>query len=201
MRVFVAVELDEALRAKAARTADRLAEALGPGARRAVTWVAETNLHLTLRFLGEVDERVARQVQERIARPFSTPAFPLALGGLGAFPPAGPPRVLWLGVTEGGPGLLRLHEEIEARLDGLGFEREDRPFRAHLTIGRVKAPLGPSARRAIASVPAVDLGRCTIGRVTLFESRLTPRGPVYTAKAHGALGPPAGPAAGPAPEP
>lgn len=187
MRLFVAVEIDERIRREAARVGERLAEALGPGGRRAVTWVAPANMHLTLRFLGEVEEGVAAELRARIARPFDTAAFRLAVSGLGAFPPGGAPRVFWLGLAEGAEGLGRLHDEVEARLDGLGFERETRPFRAHLTLGRVKAPLGAGARTALAATPAADIGWCEVSQVTLFESRLSPRGAVYTALAHGPL--------------
>ena len=74
-----------------------------------------------------------------------------------------------------------LIDEIEARLDGLGLVREDRPFRAHLTLGRVRAPIGPAARQGLASVAASEIGSCDVREVTLFESRLSPRGPTYTA--------------------
>ncbi len=187
MRLFVAVELDEATRANASRAATRLAEALGPEARRAVTWVAASNLHVTLRFLGEVEEGVASELKTRLQRPFDTPAFELRVAGLGAFPPAGPPRVFWLGLTSGAERLAELHDEIEARLDGLGFEREDRPFRAHLTLARVKGRLHQDARRLLASTPADAIGGGTVSRVTLFESRLSPRGAIHTALAHGPL--------------
>lgn len=187
MRLFVAVELDEAIRLKAGQIAARLAEELGPGARRGVTWAQPANMHLTVRFLGEVAEDVAEELRARIARPLDTPAFRLSVSGLGAFPPSGPPRVFWLGLAEGFAPLSSVHDEVEGRVAGLGFEKEDRPFRAHLTIGRVKAPLGPSVRRVLASIPDTAAGGCIISQVTLFQSRLSPRGSTYTALAHGAL--------------
>ena len=186
MRLFVAVELAEGVRAEAGRAAARLAEALGPSARGAVSWVAPANMHLTLRFLGEVAEPVARELEERLSGPFKTPAFRLAAAGFGAFPPSGPPRVFWLGLTAGAEELARVHDEVEERVSGLGFDKEDRPFRAHLTLGRVKAPLS-GARRVIASMPVEPVGECTVTQVTLFQSRLSPRGAVYTALARGPL--------------
>lgn len=188
MRLFVAVELDEIVRQNAARVSGQLANALGPSAGRSVSWVAAANLHLTVRFLGEVEARAAEELKARMVAPFRTPAFRLSVSGVGAFPRSGPPRVIWLGIAEGGAQLSQLHDEVEARLDGLGFQGDDRPFSAHLTIGRVKLPLGPSARSALTSVPAAAIGGCTISRVTLFESRLAPRGAIHTALAHGALG-------------
>jgi RNA 2',3'-cyclic 3'-phosphodiesterase len=188
MRLFVAVELSEAVRQEAARVTGELADAFGPDARRAVAWVAPDKMHLTLRFIGEADPATGKELVRRVAVPFATPAFRLAVGGVGAFPRQGPPRVIWLGIPEGAEALARIHDEIEARLDGLGIEREDRPFRAHLTLGRVKAMLRPAARQALASIRAADVGTCDVHEVTLFESLLSPRGATYTALARGPLG-------------
>lgn len=186
MRLFIAVELDEAIRKNAAAIGERLAAALGPAARHGVSWVAPANMHLTVRFLGEVREAVAEELRGRLSRPLRTPAFRLSVSGLGAFPPSGPPRVFWLGLTEGAQDLALVHDEVEERLEGLGFEKEDRPFRAHLTLARVKAPLGP-VRQVLASIGQADAGSCTVSQVTLFQSRLSPRGATYTALAHGLL--------------
>jgi len=187
MRVFVAVELGEAIRQEAARVAGELADTLGPHARRAITWVAPEKMHLTVRFIGEADQRTVKELVQRIAAPLDEPSFRLAVAGLGAFPRSGPPRVIWLGITEGAEALARLHDEVEARIDGLGLQREERPFRAHLTLGRVKAPIGLAARQAVAAVRADAIGDCEIREVTLFESRLSPRGASYTALARGRL--------------
>jgi 2'-5' RNA ligase len=187
MRIFVAVELGEALRQEAARVAGELAEVLGQEARRAVTWVAPEKMHLTVRFIGEAGERTVKELVRRIAAPFDEPAFRLAVGGSGVFPRSGPPRVIWLGITEGAEALARLHDEIEARLEGLGLERDTRPFRAHLTLGRVKAAIGPATRQAVAAMRSDTVGTCEIGDVTLFDRELSPRGPSYTALARGRL--------------
>ncbi|HEY3382083.1 MAG TPA: RNA 2',3'-cyclic phosphodiesterase [Vicinamibacterales bacterium] len=182
MRLFIAVELDDVVRRSAAAVAERLDQEFRRGnARRSVTWVAQQNLHLTLRFLGEVDASRANGVIARLTPPFATSRFDIAVAGVGAFPPSGPPRVIWMGVTDGARALVALHHEVETRLDGLGFEREDRPFRAHLTIGRVKAPLGSRAQGVLSSLPPTEVGRCQVGHVTLFESRLSPKGPTYSA--------------------
>jgi RNA 2',3'-cyclic 3'-phosphodiesterase len=187
MRLFVAVELSDGLRQEAARVAGTLADAFGPDARRAVAWVAPDKMHLTLRFIGEASSATAKELARRVAEPFGTPAFRLAIDGIGAFPRTGPPRVIWLGITEGAESLAQVHGEIESRLEGLGIEREDRPFRAHLTLGRVRAPVGPAARRALASIRAAEIGSCEVREVTLFESQLSPRGAVYTVLARGRL--------------
>jgi len=189
MRLFVAVELDEAVRRGAARIASSLASASEQGGgRRSVTWVAQQNLHLTLQFLGEVDSDLARTVAERLAAPLAVPVFDVGVAGVGTFPPSGPPRVIWLGVTDGAAPLAALYREVDHRLEGLGFPREDRPFRGHLTLGRVKAPCGPRFREALAGARTANAGRCRVDHVTLFESRLSPQGSTYSVVATSRLG-------------
>jgi len=189
MRIFIAVEIDEAVRRRAAQLSKALASALERGGeRRTVGWVAPQNLHLTLRFLGEVDAPAAEAVQSRLAAPFHTPAFEVGLSGLGAFPQAGPPRVIWLGISNGSAGLSDLSREVDARLDGLGFPKEERGFHAHLTLGRVKGPIGRRLPDAIAAAGAADAGRCFVDHVTLFESRLSPSGATYRVIATSRLG-------------
>jgi 2'-5' RNA ligase len=189
VRLFVAVELDEAVKREAARVARALAAALDRlGAGRPVAWVAEPNLHLTLQFLGEVDPTAARAVGDRVSEPLAIPPFDVALGRLGTFPPSGPPRVIWVGVTEGADALAAAHDEVSRRLEGLGFPREDRPFRAHLTLGRVKAPLVPRLSEILAGTSLAREARCRVDHVTLFESHLSPRGATYSVVATARLG-------------
>ncbi len=189
MRLFLAVELDEAVRRAAADTARALAAALDRrGIRRGLAWVAPGNLHFTLHFLGEVDEPTARAVIERVSPPLAVAPFDLALAGVGTFPPAGPPRVIWLGVAEGGRDLAAVHGEIGRRLEGLGVTRDRRPFSAHLTLGRVKSPLGPRLHEVLAEASLAGQARCRVDHVTLFESRLSPRGATYSVIATARLG-------------
>ncbi len=189
MRLFLAVELDEPVRRAAADTASALVAALErAGIRRGITWVAPGNLHFTLHFLGEVEQGTARAVVERMAVPLDVAPFDLSLSGLGTFPPSGPPRVIWLGVAEGARELTAVHAEVGRRLDGLGLPRENRPFGAHLTLGRVKAPLGPRLREALAATPLAREARCRVDHVTLFESRLSARGATYSVLAASRLG-------------
>jgi RNA 2',3'-cyclic 3'-phosphodiesterase len=187
MRLFCAVELSEAVKAEAGQIAARLAEGLGSSATRAVTWVAPPAMHLTVRFIGEADDTLAAEIRRRVGEPFELAPFHVTVSGVGAFPASGPPRVVWLGIREGAAELARVNADLESRFEGLGLSRDDRPFRAHLTLGRVKGPLGPGARQVIASSSAASAGRCPVERVTLFESRLSPSGARYTPLAHGAL--------------
>jgi 2'-5' RNA ligase len=183
MRLFVAVDLDEPRRLAAARASAELARRLGAqGLGRAVKWVEPRNLHLTVRFIGEADEVRAARIQQALAPPLLTPAFMLALGGLGVFPPRGSPRVLWMGVVQGASALADLHDEVEGRLQAIGESPEARGFSAHLTLARLKEldrAQGETVRRVLHD-QRVDPGACQVGAVTLYQSRLAPGGPTYT---------------------
>lgn len=188
MRLFVAAELDDAVKQRAAAIAATLRDAADADGRRSVSWVAPANLHFTLQFIGEADPPTARRVVDQLAPPFDLSAFDLTIAGAGCFPPSGPPRVVWLGVADGGVPLAALAREVNRRLDAIGLPREDRPFRAHLTIGRVKGPTGARLRAALAAARDAEAGRCTVSRVTLFESHLSPRGSTYSVVATSPLG-------------
>lgn len=193
MRLFLAVELDERVRRAAAQAAADLSRALGAdGGSGAIGWVRPEHMHLTVRFLGETAEERLPGLRQALAAPLATPAFELRFAGLGTFPPRGPARVIWLGIASGHDQLAAAHREVEERLARLGFEREDRPFRAHLTLGRVRDRLGGRAASIISGTQVGDLPPCAAREVTLFESRLSPRGPSYTALWRTSLGPAGG---------
>jgi RNA 2',3'-cyclic 3'-phosphodiesterase len=185
VRLFVAIDLDEGARRAAAALGEEVARRLheaGAIDRRGVTWVSAHNLHLTLRFLGEVDEERARQLVARIGERFETPPFALMLSELGVFPPAGPPRVIWIGAKEGGDALAALYREVESRIRSLRFEPETRAFEAHLTLGRFRRPAGRRARDLVcAEILTEDIGPSRVDHVTLYRSDLSSRGPTYTA--------------------
>ena len=180
MRLFVAVALDPPARGvvAAAVAALRLHPVLGTAA---VKWVESRNLHLTLQFLGEVETAAATAVAAALAPSSPLPAFPVALGSFGAFPPHGPPRVIWAGLREGAPALGALREEVVHRLAPLGYRTDRQAYRPHLTVGRVRRG-GRGLRAALADAAAgVDLQAVgwVVGRAALFESRLAPAGPAY----------------------
>ncbi len=185
MRLFVAAEPTPPVRAAAAAAAGRLRHHLdAAGAGHGLRWVPEENLHLTVWFLGEVSEARAAAVLDTLSAPLHVPAFDLHLSGFGAFPPSGPPRVLWLGVTSGIDELARAHDEVGERLAPWGFPPAGRAYSAHLTIARVKeAPHGrarAALRQALLAEDA-DAGRCRIDALTVFRSRTAPAGAVYEA--------------------
>lgn len=187
MRLFVAVEITPEARRVAEATADDLRRAIGPALK--ARWVPAENLHLTVRFIGHVDDARAPAVIEALAVPLDLPAFDVELGGCGVFPPSGAPRVLWIGVTRGLPGLAAMHEVFNARLQPFGFDPEPRAFNAHLTLARVKdAAKGAAAavREALRGVvPAVTHVHVT--RATTFRSHMSPNGPRYEPLGHAEL--------------
>ncbi len=188
MRLFVAAELDDGVRTRAAEVAATLRAASDSEGRRRVSWVAPEHLHFTLRFIGEADAAATRRIVQQLARPFDLAPFEVTIAGAGTFPPSGPPRVVWVGVGEGGSALSALARAVSERLDVAGLPRDDRPFRAHLTLGRVKSATGPRFCEALAAAREAVVGRCRIDHVTLFESLLSPRGSTYTVVTESPLG-------------
>jgi RNA 2',3'-cyclic 3'-phosphodiesterase len=176
MRLFIGVELSDDVKARAAMVADALREKLG----RRVTarWIAPENLHVTLWFIGEVADDRADAVMSAVNAPFAVRPFDLDLRGAGAFPPHGAPRVLWIGVDAGQESMKALYAELATRLQPLGFEPERRAYSAHLTIARVRECRSREVRNLLREIDA-NSGRCRIAAVTVFRSRLSPKGANY----------------------
>ncbi len=157
---------------------------------RGLRWTPESQLHFTLKFLGEIeDDRVTAAkaataaAAARVAAPGTERAggFRLALEGLGAFPPRGPARVLWAGCGEGAKALTAVGAAVEEHFVAEGFPREDRPFSPHLTLARVKdADAGVRLARALPTIPAEPFGSVRVSSLVLYQSDLTPRGAEYT---------------------
>lgn len=188
-RLFVAVDLDERTRGIVADCIARLAQHLRHDRRVGrITWVRTEHLHLTLRFLGDVDDAQAASVQQALAEPLTTAGFDLSFEGVGMFPGTGRPRVVWLGVAAGLSELESLYREVEARLQLAAVPPEPRPFQAHLTLGRFRESTIRPDLRAGRLGDAV-IGPCPVDHVTLYESRLSSSGPTYTAIGHATAGP------------
>lgn len=183
MRLFVAAHPSEEVRTAAARCADRLRERLEHvGAAPGIRWIPPGNMHLTVWFLGEVSDARADAVLDALRPPIPFAPFSLHISGFGAFPPSGPPRVLWMSVTEGLDGLAHLHEEVGARLQPWGFRPEGRAYSAHLTIARLKEPPHGAARAAIRNAvmhEEGDAGICPVDHLVVFRSRTSPSGAAY----------------------
>jgi RNA 2',3'-cyclic 3'-phosphodiesterase len=186
MRLFVAVELPDAVRDAARDTAVALGERLKRSrVRLDARWVDVANMHLTVRFIGHVADDRASLLIGGLRPPVRSDPFEVRLAGCGAFPPRGAPRVFWIGVEGGLEGLRGLHEEFNRRVAPFGYAPEERPFSAHLTLARVKDVArgdGPRARAVVEGFD-IDLGGFQAGAVTLFQSRLSPHGARYEALA------------------
>ncbi len=146
-----------------------------------VKWVNPQNLHITLKFLGEVEEGTLEevyQVVERCAR--KTAAFSFSLSGVGIFPNPQRPRVFWIGIKEGVRELEDLFCCLERELEVLGFQKEKRGFSPHLTIGRARSPRG--MERLVGGIKGIEYNSRRIEASSLFlvKSKLTPQGPIYS---------------------
>ena len=146
-----------------------------------VRWVNPDGFHITLKFLGGVQPDRLQQTWEAVDSALSNAAsFTMNFHGIGAFPGQSRPRVIWAGVTDGGPELTALAARVEHVCVGVGFEPEARPFRPHLTLGRAReAKPHPDLSAAIARLAQEALGAVPVDRVLLMKSELTPRGAIY----------------------
>ncbi len=171
-RLFVAIDFSEQVKEDLSRLCFGL-----PGAR----WVPTDQLHLTLRFIGEVDGALFLDIREAL-NDISAEKFSLSLKGLGHFPPRKTPRVLWVGI-ERNEQMVRLRNRIEAALVKLGLEPEKRKFSPHVTLGRLKnAPLS-KVTRFLGASGMFAAGPCEISQFCLYSSTLTPKGAIHQIEA------------------
>ena len=176
MRCFVAIDVPEEVRLSIGRAIEKV-----KGLSKGVRWVPPDHVHLTLKFLGEADNARVLQIQERLSLLCNRHApFALTVGGAGGFPNLRRPNVLWVGIDESEP-LSLLTRDIEESMAELGFDREEKCFSPHLTVGRVKGTDGLQAvvREWIIFKDAV-FGSITVGETLLMKSTLKPGGAEYS---------------------
>jgi len=182
MRLFLGIELPAAARtAVAAVAGDCRREIERAASRAAIKWVPSENLHITLWFLGDVDDRRAAGLEAVLSAALDTPRFRVGLHGLGAYPPAGRLRVIWVAVAEGRQALGDLYEELARRLAAQGFSPDSRGYSPHLTLARVKDVRGADAAaiRSILDSRRVPVAGFDVPAVTLFRSRTSEAGSQY----------------------
>jgi len=176
-RTFIALDLDEIIRSRLADAGRKLDTG---GAK--IRWVDRANLHVTLQFLGDVEDEKLAEVctaVERVAG--QTTPFEFDVRGLLCIPPGGRARMIWGGVQDPVCGVAELYDQLSAALEPLGFTPEDRSFRPHVTVARIKyAPDPRRLRSAVAPLAERDFGMQHTDRVTVYTSELTPKGPIYT---------------------
>jgi 2'-5' RNA ligase len=170
VRAFVAIELSDEVRESLRAAQDRLRMSTAR-----LNLVDPALAHITLKFLGEVEEERIGAVKDAL-RGVRGRAYALTVGGVGGNNPRRP-RVVWCAVDDGGE-TVRLAERVEKALGPLGFPRETRAFTPHVTLARVK-DFDPSLLEAVRDRAATGMGTCTIDHIALKKSTLTPKGPVY----------------------
>jgi 2'-5' RNA ligase len=171
-RLFVAIDLP-------AEVKERLVPMRGglPGAR----WVDGEQLHLTLRFIGEVDGAVLREIRAGLEAVHGLP-FSLTLQGVGHFPPRGQPRVVWVGVEKSAP-LIQLHSRVESALAAVGVEREGRKFSPHITLARLNGTPGSRVGRYLEEFGLFRTDPFSVDQFVLYSSTLTRHGAIHTPEA------------------
>jgi 2'-5' RNA ligase len=168
LRCFIALELPEELKKKIYGYIEKLKSA---GAD--VKWIPPENLHLTLKFLGNTPEELLKNINERlISLSKSHDRFSLQVSGAGAFPNVKYPRVVWLGVHDS-EEIIKLQHDIDESMAGLGFEKDDKQFTPHLTIGRVRSMKNKDALiKELATLKEVDFGKIEVNNITVMKSEL-----------------------------
>jgi len=175
VRLFVALEIPSAVRENLAALI-REFRALAPQAK----WVRVENLHLTLKFIGEVAESKLEAIQTALGGVHSNLPVTLEFRGLGFFPNEKHPRVFWAGI-EASANLKALADDLEGAAETFGIPREKRPFSPHLTLARFEPPkLTDQFRSAIAECATRDFGSLRTNQFHLIESKLKPAGAEYT---------------------
>jgi 2'-5' RNA ligase len=185
IRTFIGVDLGKAIR-------DRAIALQGTLARTGteVKWVEPENLHVTLLFLGEVDDRDLPDVCRIVSEGTQLHApFLMSVETVGCFPNPRRPRTLWVGVGEGTQALCALHDALETPLLDLGYRREERRYTPHITLGRVKSDR-PTEKltAALAKEAGWKGGEITVREIEVMSSELTSKGPIYTVLSRAKLG-------------
>ncbi len=181
MRTFIAIELPQEIKDSLAQLQDKL-KASGAD----IKWVEPQNIHLTLKFLGEINEDKLNKVisiMESVAE--STKPFDICICSVGAFPRISSPRVIWVGLDKGDTESKAIAKSLEEKIQKLGIPKEKRPFSSHITLGRTKSSLNMVKLVRDLKPRINDFGienlEFLVTKITLFKSTLTPKGPVYEA--------------------
>ncbi len=191
MRAFVALELPASAQRRLIATQHELARQLQlQQLDRCVRWTPAGNLHLTLRFLGEIDDAQRGALAQALATLAGVHSrLLLDAGGLGCFPNPRRPSVIWCGIQGDGAALARLQADVERAARSIGLPAEEKTFAPHLTIGRLQRSATASQLQAVgaaviqlsaAAVPPVEAATTPVAELLLMQSELTPSGPIYT---------------------
>ena len=177
VRSFLAIELPKAILNKIEEVQEDLKLS-----RADIRWVSPGKIHLTLKFFGNIDESKVESIVKAIEGPLNeTAPFSVRIKGLGAFPHLKNPRVIWMGLAEGKDRLTSFQRQLEGELEKIGFEKEERPFQPHLTLGRSNSSRGRDELIGMMEKhKEEEFGGFPVEKVVLFKSDLRPSGPIYT---------------------
>jgi RNA 2',3'-cyclic 3'-phosphodiesterase len=177
LRTFIAIDLPVSVQEALDGFEKELQKARAP-----IAWVRPERIHLTLKFLGDIAPERVPQIQlnlEKLAR--TVVSFRLQPSGCGTFPSGKQMRIIWVGLTGDGAALQALQQNVEEAMVGLGFKKEERSFRPHLTVGRVKGRQGLRALQdLLVSQQGFEAEAFDVTELVLYKSELKPQGAHYT---------------------
>lgn len=184
MRLFVAIELSDRVRSKLKKLQGMLGRTCD-----GIRWIPPGNMHITVKFIGEVKDPKIVGITEAVARA-ATQAnpFTLQVSGCGCFPKRGPVRIAWVGLVEQTGALLHCVDAVEGELENLGYPRESRPFSSHITIGRARVDRSDGMVRSIIDEAGLEPVEQTVSSLSLMTSTLSPQGPTYVCASSAKLG-------------
>ena len=184
IRAFIAISLPKSVLQAIGEAQDRLRRS-----RLDIRWVRKEGIHLTLKFLGDIDRGAIENLDAAMGRATKgIPSFILMGEGIGVFPDLRRARVIWAGVSGDVQALMALYRNLESELKGLGFPKEKRSYRGHLTLGRAKGRLDTTAlRQALEGLRDFQTASFSVPSLVLFQSTLRPQGAIYTRLAEAPL--------------
>jgi 2'-5' RNA ligase len=179
MRTFIAISLPAHIKERLASLQNQL-KATGAD----IKWVEPQNIHLTLKFLGEIDDEKLEKtssILENVAKDKNS--FQIRIYSLGAFPKIISPRVIWVGIDKGDRQTQEIAKALEEKIVKIGIPKEDRAFSSHITIGRTRSGLNREGLVKEMNYLADSFGKenleFSVNKISLFKSTLTPKGPLY----------------------
>ena len=177
IRSFIAIELAPPIKTKIEEIQKKLKSSASD-----VRWVRPEGIHLTLKFLGNIEQERISEISDIIEQcSTDTTSFTLKVHSLGAFPNESNPKVIWVGAEDDSGNLAKLQRALENKLASIGFKAEKRSYSPHLTLGRLKSPKGKrELSQNLADHKQFECGMFEAKEVCLFKSELKPGGAIYS---------------------
>lgn len=177
IRSFISIEIPRPIREQMVLVPESLKSIRGK-----LSWSNTNNLHITLKFLGDCTRRRLESISKGLAEiAASHTRFDLSFDGVGVFPGHSAPRIVWLGIRDGREQLVKLAKDVADSMEGIGFKKEPRPFRPHITLARIKYLSSRDALKdAIENMPEVNVSPMMAKYIFLMRSQLNPKGAIYT---------------------